>query len=66
MRFSVKHDDPGYQNYQALKSAGVRIDIFVDGVEVKDVSMADDLAGCLVHAVRDDKGNLTTDGENII
>lgn len=66
MRFSVNKEDAGYQNYQALRSAKVVIDVLVDGEEVKDVRTADDLVGIVVRGVRDDKGNFKTIAGNFV
>lgn len=63
MRFSVNKEDAGFQNYQALRSAKVVIDVFVDGDPVSDVFEADDLAGYVKRYARDSKGALKKDGD---
>jgi hypothetical protein len=64
MRISVDEADPGYETYVASKIANKRAHVFVDGVEIKQVTMADEEAGYVSTFKRMSDGQLyvTEDG----
>jgi hypothetical protein len=59
MRVSVCKDDRGY----LVNRRGVRV--FLDGVAVHDCRVADEEAGYVITAARDELGNLIHDGQQI-
>lgn len=66
MRMSTDKDDAGYEEWRraAADSYG-RILVMLDGIEIKDVVLADEEAGLAVIFARDEKGDFIIDGDHI-
>lgn len=64
MRLSVDQDDSGYTSWRRLHDAGKIVRVFLDEVEVKNCSTADDEGGFVITAVLDDEGQLQLDPQD--
>ncbi|WLS01743.1 hypothetical protein [Shinella oryzae] len=61
MRLSSDKDDAGYRAWCELNGDDKRVTVFLDGVEQRDVTMADDEAGEVRRCVRTPAGNIAVD-----
>lgn len=53
MRLSTIAGDPGYKKYEYAAAHDVDIKVFMDGVEVGEVTMVDTTLGCVCIGVND-------------
>lgn len=60
-RVSANKADPGYPQWKVAIEHGKTVRVFLDGVEVKDCTTADDVNGFVVRAVLDDAGRFQVD-----
>jgi hypothetical protein len=61
MRLSSDKDDAGYRDWCILNGDGKVARIFLDGVEQKDATMADDVTGEVRRCIRTPEGNIAVD-----
>lgn len=68
LRISIDRDDPGERLYAETIADGLKVRVFLDGREMKDVVMADPGLGEIKRAVKTAKGNfvLTADGQEVM
>lgn len=58
MRMSVIKTDSGYENWISAREAGRIPRVLLDGVEQRDVVIADEEAGLVLKNMRDADGNI--------
>lgn len=61
MRLSSDKDDAGYRAWCELNGDGKRVKVFLNGVEQRGVTMADDEAGEVRRCVHTPAGNIAVD-----
>lgn len=61
MRLSSDKDDAGYRAWCELNGDDKRVKVFLNGVEQRDVTMADEEAGEVRRCVRTSDGNIAVD-----
>lgn len=64
MRVSSNKDDPGFDAFVAARDNGQTIHAYLDGVEVKECTMADEELGQVTRFVLDADGRVQVDPEN--
>lgn len=64
MRVTMNKDTYGYELTKRMFDEGLRIDVFLDGVEQDMVETADEEAGYVIRYVLDHEGNAQIDPNN--
>ncbi|WP_414461803.1 hypothetical protein [Hyphomicrobium sp. DY-1] len=68
MRLCTDPADPGYLNWRRFRKDGRKITIFLNGQEIKEVDLCDDIEGTVRRAVMsaDGRPQLTEDREELL
>lgn len=64
MRVSSNTDDPGYQQFMVARENGKTVRAFLDGVDVKGCTTADEERGFVIRCVLDSDGKAQIDPSN--
>ena len=67
MQISASPGHPGHDEWLRLRSSNVRVNVFLNGEEIKGAIAADDIAGTIVRVVRNRNGAIVIDesGEEV-
>lgn len=65
MRVSAYQGEDGYAQFARLRAFGARVEVWLDGVRMDAVEMADEATGEVRRAKLDDKGSIYLEGEEI-
>lgn len=65
-RFSQDKNDPGYRNWCIVTGDGMVVKVYLDGVEQKHCSMADEINGEIERIVMTPSGNMARSHDEIL
>lgn len=64
-RLSSDEKDPGFADWKSLDSKGLRVDVYLDGVEQKNVDTVDCSEGWIRRCKLDADGHIYAEGDEV-